>query len=275
MSDDSPLPVPQAVMSDVGEAESDTSGLSDGSRSRFEVQLVNFSGPFDLLLSLISARKLDITEIALAEVTDEFLTYVGALEAADLGVVSEFLVVAATLLDLKAARLLPGFDESEIEDLELLEARDLLFAKLLQYRAFKDIAAIFTDRLAVEARRRPHAGVLEPQFAALLPPLEWTITAEELALLAAVAFQASPPPQVPVDHLHAPAVSVAEQASFIEAVLRRDGAVTFTDLVANETRLVAVARFLALLDLFRQGSIDFAQDTPLGALTIRWTGRAK
>ena len=240
----------------------------------FEVHLDVFDGPFDLLLGLIAKHKLDITEVALARVTDEFIAHIRAAEGAwDLGQASEFVVVAATLLDLKAARLLPAGEVEDDEDLELLEARDLLFARLLQYRAYKHVASDFGARLADEGRRRPRAVTLEPHLAALLPELLWSLGPDELAALAARALAPRPVPVVDLSHLHAPAVSVREQAAVVVDRLRRHGAAAFRSLVADAgSTLVVVARFLALLELYREAVVAFEQVTPLGELTVRWTG---
>ena len=241
----------------------------------FEVHLTNFSGPFDLLLGLIAKHKLDITEVALAQVTDEFIAHIrGAEKQWDLGQASEFLVIAATLLDLKAARLLPSADVEDAEDLELLEARDLLFARLLQYRAYKLVAADLAERFATEGRRFPRLVTLEPHLAALLPELVWQIGPEQLAALAAKAEQPkAAPPGVDISHLHAPAVSVREQAAVLVDRLRHGGAMSFRALTADAgATVVVVARFLALLELFREGAVAFDQVTPLGELTVRFTG---
>ncbi|NUU19629.1 segregation/condensation protein A [Cellulomonas humilata] len=241
----------------------------------FEVHLTNFSGPFDLLLGLIAKHKLDITEVALAQVTDEFIAHIrGAEKQWDLGQASEFLVIAATLLDLKAARLLPSADVEDAEDLELLEARDLLFARLLQYRAYKLVAADLAERFATEGRRFPRLVSLEPHLAALLPELIWQIGPEQLAALAAKAEQPkAAPPGVDISHLHAPAVSVREQAAVLVDRLRHGGSMSFRALTADAgATVVVVARFLALLELFREGAVAFDQVTPLGELTVRWTG---
>ncbi len=248
------------------------------SRSTFKVHLENFSGPFDLLLSLITKHKLDITEVALASVTDEFIAYIRAAETADgtwdLSQASEFLVVAATLLDLKAARLLPAGDVEDAEDIELLEARDLLFARLMQYRAFKEVAAWLAERLASEGRRFPRAVALEPQVAALLPELVWQIGPNELAIFAAHALSTKHlPATVDTSHLYATKVSVREQATILVHRLRRGRSASFRSLVADAgSTLVVVARFLAVLELFREGAVSFEQVTPLGDLTVRWTG---
>jgi segregation and condensation protein A len=250
--------------------------------SGFEVHLTNFSGPFDLLLGLISKHKLDITEVALATVTDEFIAYIRTAERAgadggqswDLDQVSEFLVVAATLLDLKAARLLPSGDVEDEEDLEFLEARDLLFARLLQYRAYKVVAADIGARLAAEARRFPRTVTLEPHLAALLPELVWQIGPGELAVLAAKALAPRAlPPGVDLSHVYTPTVSVREQAAVLVDRLRHGGAASFRSLTADAgSTLVIVVRFLALLELFREGAVGFDQVSPLGELTVRWTG---
>lgn len=247
-----------------------------GRREGFEVHLENFSGPFDLLLGLITRHKLDITEVALAQVTDEFIAAVRAAEASDqpweLGRISEFLVVAATLLDLKAARLLPG-ELDTTEDLELLEARDLLFARLLQYRAFKEVAAHLGQRLSAQARQVPRQVALEPQLAALLPELVLAMGPAELAVLAAHALAPKAAPVVSLDHLHVAPVSVREQASRVVDRLRRSGAASFRSLVRDAAGTpVVVATFLALLELFREGVVGFEQVDPLGELTVRWTG---
>nr|WP_297429599.1 segregation/condensation protein A [uncultured Actinotalea sp.] len=248
-----------------------------GGQAAFEVHLENFTGPFDLLLGLIAKHKLDITEVALARVTDEFIAAVRAAEAGDepweLGRISEFLVVAATLLDLKAARLLPAGDVEDAEDLEMLEARDLLFARLLQYRAYKEVAALLGERLAQQARSLPRAVGLEPEHAALLPELVLEIGPSELAILAAHALRPKAAPTVDLGHLHAPAVSVREQAAVLVDRLRRSHSAAFRTLVQDaDSTLVVVVRFLALLELFREGAVAFDQVDPLGDLTVRWTG---
>lgn len=260
-------PAAAPTVSPAPEAPAGTSG--------FAVRLDNFEGPFDLLLGLISRHQLDITEIALARVTDEFIAHIRADEDLDLGEVSEFLVVAATLLDLKAARLLPQGDVEDAEDLELLEARDLLFARLLQYRAFKEVAGSLAERLEGTQRRFPRTVPLEPELAALLPELVWTIGPHELAFLAAKALEPKAPPAVDVSHLHGARVSVSEQAAVVAERLRRAGGMTFRALVADAGEFaVVVARFLSLLELFKEGAIAFDQVSPLGELTVRWTGSA-
>ncbi|SEI81067.1 segregation and condensation protein A [Demequina mangrovi] len=250
-----------------------TDQVATESSKGFEVHLDNFEGPFDLLLSLISKHQLEITEVSLARVTDEFLATIAAREGDwDLSQASEFLVVAATLLDLKAARLLPQGEVDDVEDLELLEARDLLFARLLQYRAFKQAAGAFATMLAAP-RRVPRDVPLEPHFAMLLPELVWTVTPETFAQLAAHALQPKAAPTVSLSHLHNPVVSVREQAAVITQRLQREGAVSFRSLTRDaDGTPVVVARFLALLELFREAVVAFDQVRSLGELTVRWTG---
>ena len=256
-------------------AASDIPAVAEG--KGFSVHLVNFEGPFDLLLQLISKHKLDITEVSLSTVTDDFIAHIKALGSEwDLDQTSEFLLIAATLLDLKAARLLPQGDVEDHEDLALLEARDLLFARLLQYRAFKQIAALMQTRMAEEAKRFPRAVGMEPRFADLLPEVLLGIDPAGLAALAARALAPKDivvPEGVSLAHLHAPAVTVREQALVIVDRLRRQRSTTFRALVADSPDTVTtVCRFLALLELFREAAVAFDQVTPLGELTIRWTG---
>ncbi|WP_454197977.1 segregation and condensation protein A [Nocardia sp. Marseille-Q1738] len=255
--------------------------------STFRLRLSNFEGPFDLLLSLISSRKLDVTEVALHKVTDEFIAYTKALTAnaarqntlrADkiLDQTTEFLVVAATLLDLKAARLLPSGEMTDAEDLELLEARDLLFARLLQYRAFKQVAELLGELEAAALRRYPRAVGLEERYADLLPEVTLGVGAAEFAAIAAAAFRPRPVPKVGLDHLHTHAISVAEQAALVLERLKQRGAgawTSFGELVADcEVPIQIVARFLALLELYRGKTIEFDQPDPLGPLSVRWIG---
>ncbi|MFF0590421.1 segregation/condensation protein A [Streptomyces sp. NPDC003781] len=248
-------------------------GEADGD-GVFKVRLANFEGPFDLLLQLISKHKMDVTEVALSKVTDEFMAHIRAMGPDwDLDQTTEFLVVAATLLDLKAARLLPAAEVEDEADLALLEARDLLFARLLQYRAYKQIAEIFNERLEAEARRYPRTVGLEPHHAELLPEVVISIGPEGFAKLAVKAMQPKPKPQVYVEHIHAPLVSVQEQAGIVVARLRELGEASFRVLVQDtEDTLTVVARFLALLELYREKAVELDQETALGDLLVRWTG---
>jgi segregation and condensation protein A len=241
----------------------------------FQVHLGEvFDGPFDLLLGLIAKHRLDVTEVALAKVTDDFIGHIRARGSEwDLGQATEFLVVAATLLDLKAARLLPSGEVEDEEDLALLEARDLLFARLLQYRAYKEAAAVFARRMGEERGRHARAVTLEPHFAGLLPEVLLGIGPEQLAVLASQALTPRPVPMVSMEHLHATRVSVREQAAILVAALRRARSSTFRALTADcDGAVYVVARFLALLELYREGAVMFDQVSPLGELHIRWTG---
>jgi segregation and condensation protein A len=255
-----------------------TPGLAEGSTMEqapeFEVRLDNFEGPFDLLLSLISKHKLDITEVSLSKVTDEFIAHVKALGSTwELEQTTSFLLVAATLLDLKAARLLPQGDVEDEEDLALLEARDLLFARLMQYRAFKQVAAVLEDRLSAESRRHPRSVGLEERFATLLPEVLIGIGLDQFADLAAGAMKPRPVLEVSLGHIHAAKVSVREQAALVVDRLRRSGTMTFRALCGDSPdTLTTVARFLSLLELFREGAVAFDQMSALGELTVRWSG---
>ncbi len=245
----------------------------------FSVHLVNFDGPFDLLLQLISRHKMDITEIALGAVTDEFITYIRALEGAedgwDLDQTTEFLVVAATLLDLKAARLLPSGEIEDEGDLALLEARDLLFARLLQYRAFKEIASIFTARIDLNTRSFPRMVALEPHFAQLLPEVLIGVGAERFAAIAQRVLSPKVEQTLSIEHIHRPLVSVAEEAVRIVDSLRSSGRSSFRSLISDaDSTLVVVARFLALLELYREGVLRFEQVVALGELQVTWVGTA-
>lgn len=245
-----------------------------GTDGAFAVRVAGFEGPFDLLLALIAKHRIEVTELALHVVTDDFIAHVRAQGAAwDLDEATSFLVIAATLLDLKAARLLPDGRVEDEEDLALLEARDLLFARLLQYRAFKEVAGLLEEMLSEAALRRPRDAGLEPWLAALLPEVLLGLGPEQFAAVASAAFAPKPPdPGISTVHVHAPAVSVPEQVALLGERLRRRGTATFRWLVSDaETTLVVVGRFLALLELYRDGSVTFDQAGALGELTVRWS----
>jgi segregation and condensation protein A len=255
------------------EAATDVNAASAG----FSVHLANFDGPFDLLLQLISRHKMDVTEVSLSIVTDEFISFIRGLEASGEGwqleQATEFLVVAATLLDLKAARLLPSGDVEDEEDLALLEARDLLFARLLQYRAFKEIAATFNERIAAADKSFARVVALDPALAALLPEVLIGVGAQRFAAIAERVLTPKVAPVVAVQHLHMALVSVAEESKMVVEALRHSKSLSFRNLIADaESTLVVVARFLALLDLYRQGVLRFDQVIALGELQISWTG---
>ncbi|MEV5411818.1 segregation/condensation protein A [Thermopolyspora sp. NPDC052614] len=240
----------------------------------FQVHLEVFEGPFDLLLNLISKHKLDITEVSLHQVTDEFIAYIRSRGPEwDLDQTSHFLLVAATLLDLKAARLLPSGEVEDEEDLALLEARDLLFARLLQYRAYKEVAKVFSGRMAEEALRFPRLVPMEPRFAGLLPELVLGVGPEGLAKIAARAFTPKKPPTVSTTHIYQPLASVREQAAILVERLRRVRKATFRALISDcEGTFEIVARFLAVLELYREAAVSFEQLEPLGDLHVIWTG---
>lgn len=243
-------------------------------RAPFAVRLEQFEGPFDLLLQLITSHRLDLTSLALSQVTDDFLAHIRALGREwDLGQATDFLVVAATLLDLKAARLLPAAPVEDDEDLALLEARDLLFARLMQYRAYKQVAGAFAELLASESLHRPRTAGLDPRFAGLLPEVLLGLGPQEFAALAARALAPRPEPEVVVDHVHGGTVSVREQVAILRERLQRTGTGSFRSLTADcSSTLEVVARFLALLDLFREGVLAFEQLEAFGDLQVRWTG---
>ena len=255
------------------EAATDVNAAS----GRFSVHLANFDGPFDLLLQLISRHKMDVTEVSLSIVTDEFISFIRGLEALgqgwELEQATEFLVVAATLLDLKAARLLPSGDVEDEEDLALLEARDLLFARLLQYRAFKEIAATFSERIAAADKSFARVVALDPALAALLPEVLIGVGAQRFAAIAERVLTPKVAPVVAVQHLHMALVSVAEESKMVVEALRHSKSLSFRNLIADaDSTLVVVARFLALLDLYRQGVLRFDQVIAMGELQISWTG---
>ena len=245
--------------------------------SGFSVHLSNFDGPFDLLLQLISRHKLDITEVSLSLVTEEFIAYIRSLEVSGQGwqldQATEFLVVAATLLDLKAARLLPSGEVEDEEDLALLEARDILFARLLQYRAFKEIAASFQTMIEAADKSFPRVVALDPALAALLPEVLIGVGPERFASIAERVLTPKSPPVVAIEHLHMALVSVSEQSKLVVEALRHSKTMSFRSLCHDaDSTMVVVARFLALLDLYRQGNLRFNQVIALGELQISWTG---
>ncbi|PRW61924.1 segregation and condensation protein A [Actinopolyspora mortivallis] len=253
---------------------SEVAAAQESSGGRFTVRLDNFEGPFDLLLQLISQHRLDVTEVALHRVTDDFIAYTKELgQHADLDETSEFLVVAATLLDLKASRLVPAAEVEDEEDLALLEARDLLFARLLQYRAYKRVAETFREWEAGAARRYPRAVSLEQRYLDLMPEVVLGVDAHGLAEVAAAVFRPKPPPSVSLEHLHAPQVSVREHAAVLRVLLAERTSAGFTELVRDcGTVLEKVARFLALLELYRETVVTFEQAAPLEELVVRWVG---
>jgi segregation and condensation protein A len=256
-----------------------TGGVSSEAspQNGFQVRLTNFEGPFDLLLQLIFAHRLDVTEVALHQVTDEFIAYTRAVgPQMELEETTAFLVVAATLLDLKAARLLPSGQVDDAEDLALLEVRDLLFARLLQYRAFKHVAQMFAELEAAALRSYPRAVSLEDRYEDLLPEVMLGVDAQRFAQIAAIAFTPRPVPIVATEHLHELMVSVPEQARQLLSLLEERGIgqwASFSDLIADcRASIEIVGRFLALLELYRSRAVAFDQSEPLGVLQVSWTG---
>jgi segregation and condensation protein A len=251
-----------------------SSDLTDGSEkgSGFSLSLGNFDGPFDLLLSLISKHEMNITEIALSKVTDEFISYLKTLDGEEeMDQASEFLVIAATLLDLKIAGLLPKGEVVDAEDVALLEARDLLFARLLQYRAFKEVSSYFSTAMALEALRIARDVRLEDRFKKQKPELVWTMTLAEFGVLAQDAMTPREIPSIGLAHLHAPRVSIREQAAEVVSMLKRSIRMTFRELIGSiKDRAIVVARFLSVLELYRLSAITFEQETPLGDIKIAW-----
>jgi segregation and condensation protein A len=252
------------------ESSVDTTDAVDD--SRFRVSLSNFDGPFDLLLNLISKHEMDITEVSLSAVTNEFIAYLKGLDDdEELDQASEFLVVAATLLDMKVAGLLPQGELVDAEAVALLEARDLLFARLLQYRAFKEVSAWFARCLQREDRRHVRAVRLDEKHRKKTPELVWSLSVDDFAALALLAFAPKELPHVGLDHLHAPLVSIREQAAIVVTLLRAAESVSFRELVAGVQEVgIVVARFISVLELYRHAALSFDQLEPLGELTLRW-----
>jgi segregation and condensation protein A len=265
---DGPRPAQPEIAAAPGEPEQ-----PEESGKGFRVSLTNFDGPFDLLLNLISQHELDITEVSLSKVTDEFIAYLRDLGPdEELDQASEFLVVAATLLDMKVAGLLPQGELVDAEAVALLEARDLLFARLLQYRAFKEVSSWFAGRLQGEDRRHARSVPLDPRYRAKTPELVWTLTPDDFAAIAMLAFAPREVPRVGLDHLHAPLVSIREQAAVVVTLLRGSERLTFRELVAGVDQAgIVVARFISVLELYRHAAISFEQLEPLGELTLTWT----
>ena len=271
------MPSPDETVADDGVAEADPTGVQvvEPEDASFRVSIGVFDGPFDLLLTLLSTHELDITEVSLSAVTHEFIAYLRDLDPdQELEQASEFLVVAATLLDMKVAGLLPQGELVDAESVALLEARDLLFARLLQYRAFKEVSGWFAQRLLAEDRRHARAVRLEEKYRQAVPDLVWTLSLDDFAALALLAMTPREIPHVGLDHLHAPLVSIREQAAIVVTLLRDAGTLSFRELVAGAAQPgIVVARFLSVLELYRHAALSFEQLEPLGELTLRWTAQ--
>ena len=264
-------------ITEVGAADGATSSSDQSQPTGFQVKLHNFEGPFDLLLQLIFAHRLDVTEVALHQVTDDFIAYTKAIgPQMELDETTAFLVVAATLLDLKAARLLPAGEIHDQEDLALLEVRDLLFARLLQYRAYKHVAVMFAELEAAALRSYPRSVALEQRYEELLPEVMLGVDADSFAQIAAAAFTPRPVPTIGTEHLHQVIVSVPEQVGNLMALLEGRGIgqwASFSELVADcQAPIEIVGRFLALLELYRARAVAFDQSEALGLLQVSWTG---
>ncbi|WP_460802680.1 segregation and condensation protein A [Microbacterium sp. GXF6406] len=267
-----PSPSESPLAPAIGSAVDAADAVDDASTDGFRVSLSNFDGPFDLLLSLISKHEMDITDVSLSAVTNEFIAYLGALDTdEELDQASEFLVVAATLLDMKVAGLLPQGELVDAEAVAMLEARDLLFARLLQYRAFKEVSSWFSRCLRREEGRHTRAVRLDERHRQQTPELVWTLNVDDFSALALLAFAPKEIPSVGLDHLHAPLVSIREQAAIVVALLRGVESLSFRELVAGTTEPgIVVARFISVLELYRHAAISFEQLEPLGELTLRW-----
>lgn len=246
----------------------------DSNQGSFQVSLEEFSGPFDLLLALISKHKLEVTELALSQVTDDFLNYIKEKGATlPLEEISSFLVIAATLLDLKTARLIPSGEVEDEEDIALLEAADILFARILQYRAYKQVSGVIKEMMELAPRRWPRTAGFDPGLNQLLPEVTINITPAQFAAVAVTSLLPRQLADISISHLHSPLVSVKEQTQVIVRKLSRAKNLSFAELVSDcETTGHIVASFLSILELFRQRLITFEQHVPLGPLFIQWQG---
>lgn len=241
--------------------------------SSYTVAVGAFEGPFDLLLQLIARRKVDIYDIPIAEITDDYLGVIRGMDAVDLDTTTEFLVVAATLVELKAARLLPMDDDSELDALAL-ESRDLLYARLLEYRTFKQASVWLAERLDALGGYTPRTAGPDPVFAGIRPPLLFTTTADELAVIAGRACAEQLQPQVDVSHLQPVRMTVREAADLVMDELgRASGRASFRELTAGcRHRVEVIACFLALLELYKSDHIELHQAGTFADLRIEAGG---
>jgi segregation and condensation protein A len=231
-----------------------------------------FEGPFDLLLHLIARQRVDLWQVSLARITEEYLAEVRRMHELNLEVATEFLVVAATLLELKAARLLPAPDGEPDEVEGLLEERDLLFARVLQYRAYKQMAELFGARMAAQAAYLPSRVGAEEGLARVAPDLLVGVDPVELARLAAAALTPAPPPGVATEHIAPPKLTVSEAVAGLARRLAGGGPTTFEELVGDAAAIDVVISFLALLELYKRDLIGLEQAATFGAIAVRWTG---
>lgn len=252
---------------------------SESGDSEFSVSLSDFEGPFNVLLGLIAAKKLELTRVSLTQVTDEFVTYVSHLNASSgADAISSFILVASVLVEAKSICLLPqeGMDRQG-EDFEALRAKDLLFARLLQYRAFKQAADAFSQRMHQTEGFHPHPLQPEPRFDQLRHRISWTMRPEDFALLAARVFLDAPRQTVSLSQLHVPQADLREQSAIVKNRLAQaQHPLLFSDLVADaKDRGVVVARFLAVLLFFKLQFLRFRQEDPFSPLSLKWIASEK
>ena len=234
-----------------------------------------FEGPFDLLLHLIARQRVDIWQVSLSRITEDYLAEVRRMRQLNLEVATEFLVVAATLLELKAARLLPAPDADPDEAETALEERDLLFARLLQYRAYKQAAELFGERMAAQAAYFPRRVGAEDVLRGIAPDLLTGVDPAELARLAAAVFTPSPPPELRTSHIAPPKLSVSEAVARLARRLSHRGPTSFQDLVGDGTPIEVVLGFLAVLELYKRALVDLEQAAVFGDIAVRWTGEGE
>jgi segregation and condensation protein A len=232
-----------------------------------------FEGPFDLLLHLIARQRVDLWQVSLSRITEDYLAEVRRMRQLNLEVATEFLVVAATLLELKAARLLPSPDADADEVEAALEERDLLFARVLQYRAYKHVAGLFGARLAEQAAYFPRRVGAEDVLRHIVPALLVGVAPAELARLAAAALTPAPPPQVTTTHIAPPRLSVAEAVTSLAQRLHDRGTSTFEELVGRQAvPIEVVVALLAVLELYKRSLVELDQTSTFGEIAVRWTG---
>lgn len=252
----------------------------ESATSGFQVNLEVYSGPFDALLGMIANNKLELTEVSLSSITEEFLTYVRGLDfTKNMDEASAFLDIASILVEVKSVAILPGGEDNQHDEqsLEALRERDLLFARLLQYRAYKQAAGDFRARIAANSGRFPHPAAMDEGVAAMLPELVWTLTPLELAQLAAQVIANAPASEVSIHQLHVPLVDLRAQSLVVRDRLiaalesKGDQSMSFSELTRDCTsRIEVVARFMAVLVFFKQGVLQYQQDGPFAELHLRW-----
>ncbi len=239
----------------------------------YEVCTPVFAGPFDLLLHLILREQVDLYEVNLSEIVDDYLVELDRMKSCDLEVTTNFLLVAATLLELKARRLLPCDTEVDLdEELGLWEERDLLLARLVECKTFKDVAAVFRVGIEATALSRPRTvGVTEERLVRLTPPTAIDPGELQAAYLRAIAPRSTP--RVDLSHMTPITATVADAVSVLVFELPRQGEVTFRQLTAElDDRIEIIVRFLAVLELIKQGLVDIRQPDIFGEITVRWIG---